>query len=118
MCTTILIGRESLVAGMASQLRSLGYDLSVVGSLHEYLETGRDLREHIVLVSETFDSSAQESIAHWVRHSARPVKIIFLYTHHIGRVRGADGIADARHLDNLVDSLSFVRLDMPELAVA
>src|SRR5690348_14016609 len=51
MCTTICIGRDSLVAGMESQLRSLGYDLKIVGSLHEYLEAGRDLREHIVLVS-------------------------------------------------------------------
>jgi hypothetical protein len=103
---------------MTTQLRALGYELQVVGSLHEYLETGADLREHVVLISETFDASAQESIAHWVRYSARPTKLIFLYTHHIDRVRGADGIADARHLDNLLDALSFVRLDMPELAVA
>jgi len=109
LCSTICIGRDSLVTGMENKLRAFGYKLRVAGSLHEYLEFGKQLSEHVVVISETFDPSARESIAHWVRHSARQAKIIFLYTHHIDRIRGADAVADAGHLQNVLDALAFVR---------
>lgn len=107
-CTAVCIGRDSLVAGMERDLRAFGYELRTVGSLHEYLEFGKRLGEHLVLISENFDSSARESIAYWVRRSARQARIIFLYTHYIDRVRGADAVADAGHLRNVLDALAFV----------
>jgi hypothetical protein len=114
----VCIGRDSAAARYELYLRSLGYDFALVGSVEEYLRVTQDLPENIVLVSETFDTMSRQSVAHWVRHSSRPTKVIYLYEHHIGNSGRADAVAKARDIQNVLDAIEFVRLGLPSAQVA
>ena len=108
---TVCIGRDSLCARHELYLRSLGYNFKLVGSVDEYLRVSQDASETIVLVSETFDAMARNSVCHWVRASTRSTKVIVLYDHHIADAGRADAIARVSDLQNVVDAIEFVQLD-------
>src|SRR3954466_1272207 len=101
MATVICIGRTSQANRHALHLRSLGHHFAVVGSVHEYLEEVDDIGENVVLISENFDRNSRNSVAHWVRASGRPTKVIYLYDHHLDNAQGADAVARVEDFDSV-----------------
>jgi hypothetical protein len=108
MAKIVCIGRASQVAHYATYFKSLGHSFSVVGSVDEYLRTTNDDGADVVLVSESFDSSAKRSVAYWVRSRTPKASIVYLFEHEPCALAHADAIANVVDLDDVIAALDAV----------
>jgi hypothetical protein len=106
MANVVCIGRGSTISQYASRLKSQGHRLHLVGSVDEYLRATSRLGAAVVLVAESFDAGARESVAYWVRHASPGTPVVYLYEHFAGHLTQSGLIADVAKLESVMQVLA------------